>query len=322
MSKIHQELFEKNLIDTKQVEFIEAVTERKIISVYYELRLVLYLGIMLFTAGVGYIAYQNLGDIGHLGMMALLLLAIGACGYYISKKSLPYSNEEVKVNHIYFDYILILTSLLIIALFTYVQVYFQLIELFLNWTSIISAIIFLTLAYRYDNKAVLSLGITALAATFGLTISPVNWVSGDWLPGLDLYLTSIIFGLSLIGLSEVLSRKGIKKHFTFTYQNFGLLIYYAGIMALLFDFSWEVMIAFILLFSASAISYYTWAKKEFLLFLYSSIAAYVGFTYLLVRLLTLGDSDGIVLLVYYFPISCIAYVLLLVKNKNHFSDDE
>lgn len=322
MSNVHQKLFEESLLDQSQFELIDAVTQKKVVSLYYELRLMLYLGVLLFTGGIGYIAYQNLGDISHIAVMLLMAVGIGCCSYYIFKKSLPYSNSEVKVDHIYFDYLLILTALLIIALFTYVQVYFDLVEYFLQSSSIITAALFFAMAYRFDNKAVLSMGVTALAAAFGLTISPVNWVSGSWLPGLDLYIIGALFGVTLLVVGELLSRKNIKKHFAFTYFNFGLLLFYASTLALLFDSGWQIAIAFLLFFSAGAIVYYTWLKKAFVFFLYSSVAAYIGFTYLFVRLLTLGNDDDIVILIYYFPISCIAYVMLLVKHKNHFSDDE
>lgn len=322
MSKVHKQLLEEGLINQPQFELIDAVAEKKVVSLYYELRLVLYLGILLFTGGIGYIAYQNLGDIGHLAVMFLMIVAIVFCGYYIIKKSLPYSHSEVKVDHIYFDYLLILEALLLISLFTYVQVYFDLVEYFLHSSSIITALLFLSMAYRYDNKAVLSMGITALVAAFGLSISPVNWIHGTWFPDVDLYVIGIVLAGVLLGVGELLSRKGIKQHFAFTYFNFGLLLYYASTLALLFDSGWQVGIAFLLFFSAGAISFYTWVKKEFVFFLYSSVAAYIGFTYLLVKLLTMGNEDGFVLLIYYFPVSCIAYVMLLVKHKNHFSDDE
>ncbi len=322
MSKVHQELLDKNLIDSNQFKLLDAVDEKKVVSLYYELRLLLYLGILLFTGGVGYIAYQNLGQIGHLGVMTLMLIGIGMCGYYIAQKSFPYSHSEVKVDHIYFDYFLILGSLLIISLFTYVQVYFDLVEQLLQVSSIITALLFFFMAYRYDNKAVLSMGITAAAAAFGLTISPVNWVSGSWLPGTDLYVTGAFFGAGLLGIGQFLSKNGVKKHFSFTYFNFGLILYYCSIISFVFDSEWQVAIAFLLFFSAGAISYYTWTKKAFVFFLYSSIASYIGFTYLFVKLLTMGNNEGFILLIYYFPISCIAYVMLLIKHKNHFSDDE
>ena len=240
-----------------------------------------------------------------------MVIGIGFCGYYISQKSFPYSHSEVKVDHIYFDYILILVSLLIISLFTYVQVYFDLVEQLLKVSSIITALLFFFMAYRYDNKAVLSMGITAAAAAFGLTISPVNWVSGSWLPGVDLYITGAFFGAALLGVGQILSENGIKKHFSFTYFNFGLILYYCSIISFVFDSEWQVAIAFLLFFSAGAISYYTWIKKEFVLFLYSSIAAYIGFTYLFVKLLTMGNNEGYLFTYLLFPnkLHCLCHVI-------------
>ena len=72
------------------------------------------------------------------------------------------------------------------------------------------------------------MGIAALAAAVGITITPVDWAKGDWQITSDLYLTSMLLGALLLVVENVTYQKGIKKHFRFTYQNFGLLLFYAG----------------------------------------------------------------------------------------------
>jgi len=115
MENTNKELFQRELINDKQYQYLESIRTNKIVSLYYELRLMLYLGIMLFTGGVGYFAYQNMGEIGHLIAIALLGVGVVFGFYFIRKFAKAYSNLEVTVNHVYFDYILILVSLLIIA---------------------------------------------------------------------------------------------------------------------------------------------------------------------------------------------------------------
>lgn len=320
MENIHKQLFQRNLINEKQHDLLEGIYSNKIISLYYELRLMLYLGIMLFTGGVGYFAYQNMGEIGHLLSMFLISMSIFAGFYFIQKFAKPYSNAKVTVNQVYFDYILILVSLLIISLFAYIQVYFGLIELLIHWTSFISAGILFAMAYRYDNKALLSMGITALAAAIGISISPVDWVKGEWFASINLYITSILLGAFLVTIGQVSEITGIKKHFRFTYQNFGLLLYYAGCIAAIFDSSHEWLYALLMLISGLSVSYLAWNRKDFLFFLYSNIATYIAFTYLLYEVLKNSD-DALVLLVYYFPASGIAYVIFLVRHKSYFNHE-
>lgn len=320
MNNIPKQLFQQNLIDEKQFELFEAIRSRKIVSVYHELRLILYIGILLFTGGVGYFAYQNIGEIGHLFSMFLMGVAIAVCFFFIHKFAKPYSNQQVTVKQVYFDYILILAALLIISLFTYIQVYFNLTAVLINWSSYISSAILLTMAYRYDNRGLLSMGITAFAAAVGVSITPVDWAQGEWLISTNLYVTSILLGAILFALAEVFRKKEIKAHFGFTYQNFGLLLYFVGCIAAIFDSHSEFLYALLLSVSGGVLSYHSWKRKAFLFFLYSNIASFIGFTYLLVEFLD-SFNDGYIFLFYYFPISCLVYILLLIKNKSHFAND-
>jgi len=320
MDNIYKELFQRNLINNKQYGILEAIQTNVIVSLYYELRMILYLGIMLFTGGVGYFAYQNMGNIGHLLSMVLISAAIVVGFYFIRKFAKPYSDLQVIINHAYFDYILILVSLLIISLFAYIQVYFNLIELLIHWTSFISAAILLFMAYRYDNRALLSMGITAIAAAVGISISPVDWTKGVWIPTSDIFAVCILLGILLLVVAVVSERKGIKEHFCFTYQNFGLLLFYIGCIAGIFNSHNELLYDALLLATSGFLTYYTWQKKEFLFFLYSNIAVYIAFSYLLFRIFW-GTESIYIIMAYYFPFTCIAYVLFLTQKKSHFAHD-
>lgn len=320
MNNTNKELYQCNLINDEQFQLLEAIRTEKIVSVYYELRLMLYLGIMLFTGGVGYFAYQNIGYMGHLMAMAGIGVAIIVGFYFIRKFAKSYSNGEVTVTLVYFDYILILVSLLIIALFAYVQVYFDLVELLLNWTSFISAAIFLFMAYQYDNRALLAMAITAFAAAVGLSISPVNWAKGTWQLSSNLYTTSIMLGAILAIIGQVSQYKNLKKHFRFTYQNFGLLLYFIGCISAMFDSDYELPYAFLTLVSAGILTWYTWVHKEFLFFIYSNIVVYIAFTFLAFKAVNQLGGDYVVF-IYYFPFTCIAYLLLLFTRKSHFAHE-
>lgn len=320
MENTNNELFQRNLINDKQFELLEGIRTNKIVSLYYELRLMLYLGIMLFTGGVGYFAYQNMGSLGHIVAMVILSVAIVGGFFFLKKYALPYANSEVIVVHAYFDYILILVALLIISLFTYVQVYFNIVELLINFTSFITTALFIFMAYRYDNRALLSMAIAALAAALGLSVTPINWVEGEWMASSNLYVVSIVLGLSLTAVGQVSHYNDIKKHFRFTYQNFGLLLYFIGCLWAMFDSDFEWPMALLTLVSGAIFSYYTWQHKEFLFFVYSNIACYIAFTYLM--FLTIDNMRGdYIVFIYYFPITCIGYIVFLFKNKSHFAHE-
>jgi len=312
-------LYSENLITEKQYLFLESIQSAKIVSLYYELRLILYLGIVLFTSGLGYLAYENIGEFGHVLLMLLMAILIGLGFYFIDRKAQPYSNDEVKTPNGYFDYLLVLIALLIIGLFSYIQVYFELTELLLNYSSIITAIVFFLMAYRYNNKALLAMGITALVATFGLTITPVGWINGDWFDSSQLYQIAILCGFVIVLTGHLLARKSIKKHFLFTYQNYGLLLFFVGCIAATFDSYNETAYAFFTSIVGVAISIYSWYNKKFLFFLYANISGYIAITYLMFVFI-FSEGAGYMLAIYYFPITLISYMGVLISKKAHFND--
>ena len=79
-----RELLDKGFINEDQFTKIDVITSGKVVSVFYELRSLLYLGVMLFTTGVGILIYQNIGDLGHLlSIIALIILTTG-CFFYVT----------------------------------------------------------------------------------------------------------------------------------------------------------------------------------------------------------------------------------------------
>ena len=56
----NQSLFEKNLITDEQFKQITAHRNLNIFSLYSELKLFLYLSVLLFTSGIGILIYQNI----------------------------------------------------------------------------------------------------------------------------------------------------------------------------------------------------------------------------------------------------------------------
>ncbi|MBU2951360.1 hypothetical protein KO493_11690 [Tamlana agarivorans] len=320
MDNINKTLFEQKHISKQQFAFFESIRKEEIISLYYELRILLYIGILLFTGGVSYLIYENIGSLGHILMMLLLSGLIFTGFYYINKFANPYAHNLVTVKLAYFDYLLILVSLLIIGLFTYIQVYFELVAALASWSSYLSASLFFFMAYRYDNRALLAMGITALAAALGFTISPIDWKANTWVSTNYTHLIAILLGVSLFVSGYLSEKENIKPHFKFTYQNFGLITFYLGCLSGIFYTDLDKTYALLALTSGVIMSIHTWKIKAFLFFLYSNISAYIAFSYLFFELIS-NTSDGYILLIYYFPCTCIGYIVFLVKKKSHFAHE-
>lgn len=321
MKKYHHELHDNKLIDSKLHQYLDAIESNSIVSVYTELRLLLYVGILLFTGGVGYFAYQNIGDAGHILLQLVLFIAIILGLVFLQKHAQPFTRAKSIVEHSYFDYILLLVSLLCISLFTYVLVYFNWYEQALKSTSFISAILFFAFAYRYDNKAVLSIAITVLVAALGISISPVNWIQGEWNSTLELYNVGICISFVLLTIGKVSDKYNFKSHFKFTYQNYGYLILYISLITSIIESDYDIYFALSGILCTSIFGYFNWYKKDFLFFMFSCITFYICFSYALFKLIDHFNNDLWMLYFYYVPGSIIVFILFLVNKKSHFKHD-
>ena len=238
LKAIPKNLFDKGLITHDQFEKVDLITSGRLLSVFYELRTILYLGILLFTTGVGFIIYQNIGDIGHIVSVTALIILTGLCFGYAMTKGPLYANEKVVPPTPYFDYIVLLGSLLFISVLAYLQFLYGILEATPEMITLLTAAFFFFIAYRFDHIGVLSLAITAFASFWSLSISFQSWYSGDIFAMEKLYITAIIFSSALATVALLLDRKKIKIHFTFTYLNFCSLIFFVGAITGMFEVEW------------------------------------------------------------------------------------
>jgi hypothetical protein len=309
-----KELLDKSLITEEQFHKIEPIVSGKIVSVFYELRTVLYLGVMLFTTGAGIIVYQNIGSIGHIVSIGLLTLVMIACYIYVFKKEVGYSHHQVKSPTAYYDYILLLGCLLFVSILGYLQFQYGFLDDNLGWSTLVTAVFFFYLAYRFDHVGVLSLAITSLASFMSISVSPQKWYSGEFFSGNELYNTAIIFSLVVGGIAFFLDTKDIKKHFTFTYLNFCLLIFFIGALVGMFRQYWPLYMILILA-GCGAAFYLARTRKSFLFLLYAFVAGYIAITYLLA--MTVFDRVP-ELWFYYSVISCVSVVYVIIRFKRIF----
>lgn len=314
--QVLESLLSNDLITKDQFGRLEPIVSGKIISVYYELRTLLYLGVLLFTSGIGILIYQNIGDLGHLITIILLCVATLACFWYMHSKSEAFSLYKVKPPSPYYDYVVLLGSLLFISVQGYLQFQYELLNDNLGWSTLISSVVFFFIAYRYDHLGVLSLAITALASFWSLRLSPQKWNSGVFFESANLHITAILFGAALCGIAMALDWKVIKRHFTFTYINFGLLIFFIGCIVGLFD-SADYGIYLLLIYTGCGFGiFYANRERSFLFLLYAFVFGYVATTYFLADTLFSNIPE---LIFYYSIISCGGFVYFIITYRNYFS---
>src|SRR4051812_9850109 len=118
---VSNQLIKDGILAVEDVERISQFERDEAMSVHWELKTILYLGILLLISGVTIFVYQNIDTIGHTFVLAAIAAGCGACFYYGTKNRKPYSHEEVKHESPLFDYIVLLGCLLFGVFIGYLQ---------------------------------------------------------------------------------------------------------------------------------------------------------------------------------------------------------
>lgn len=310
-------LRKENILSENEKISISSELRRKSFSLHWELRTLLYLGVVLLTTGLGILVYKNIDTIGHQALIAGLSLCCGFCFYYCFKRKLPYTNEQVASSSPFFDYVVLLSCLLFLILEGYLQFQFQLFGTSYGLAAFIPAVLFFYMAYIFDHKGVLSLGITSLAAWVGLALTPASLLSFNYFEESHLIYKALGLGALLLGAAYTFNLKRIKPHFCFTYFNFAAILLFTAAFAGLVSLDQKPLFFMLLMLTGGFYIYYARQEKSFYFLLLSVIYLYISITYLFFYW---NINEGI--LFYYFVISCSGVIWFLTKYKKILKDDQ
>jgi Predicted membrane protein (DUF2157) len=318
-----RELLDQQLLPPEQAALIRADEAQRPFSLHRELRLLLYLGIVTLSGGLGVLIYANIEHIGHGVVVAVIALLMLLCLGYAARHRQPFTWAEATKAGFLPDYALLLGCLLFVTLETYLQVQYGIFGTRYGLATLLPALVFLPLAYRFDHRGVLAMGITALAAWVGVSIQPLSaFVTNDFWHS-RLSTAAMLLGLGLMAAGLLSERYGRKAHFAFTYISLGSNLLLIAATATLLDFTPGsgsfpplVLVPLILLVCA-ALVWYARRRHSYLLLLMGVGYAYVAVTYVLVRLIFAGNSDGgsVTLLLLYVPLSAAGVVWLFLNIK-------
>ena len=317
MTKPSEQLYKDGIINYEQLKNINDFEINKPMSIHWELRTILYLGILLFTSGIGIFIYQNIDTIGHQAILGLILISIIVCFYYAYKHKLPYSNEQVKYDSPFFDYCVILGCLLFGVFIGYIQYQYSIFGLHYGIATLLTTVVFFVCAYYFDNRGVLSLGISGLAAWTGLTVTPTQLLEANDFSNSYIILTAILLGLVIAAFAHLSEVKNIKKHFVFSYHNFAINMLCIGTLSALFEFSYKIVSLMCLVGICLYYIKYAISKQSFLFLLLSVIYAYIGLTYLIFKMMLDSQiNEGIIGLTFLYVIaSCAGIVFFFLYYK-------
>ncbi len=307
------DLQEKNIISSEQSALIKTYEDEKPFSVHWELRSILFLGILFFSSGLGVIIYQNIDTIGHQAIIALIALLTVSCFVYAFRHRTPFTWEEVKSENKLNEYALLLGCTAFLILEGYIQFQYNLFESKYGLATAIPTILFFLCAYFFDHRGVLSMAITGLASCLGLTIAPLSLLSGNDFSDVRLLTVSISLGIGLILFSGVSLQRRFKAHFTFTYFLLGGHLAALASLVGLFEQDLKVVYFVFAIILSSFFIYYSRQKHALVFLLMGIVYGYIAFTYAFFRVLSYDGSFPI--WIYYFMLSSIGIILFLFNVK-------
>ncbi len=303
------ELVSRELITEEQHRNILDWFSKKPFSLHWELRTLLYTGVVLLAAGLGIIIYDNIETIGHSVIILLIAVSCSGCFYYCFRNKKAYSNARIIYESPWFDYVLLLGCMLFLALEGYLQYQYGIFGIRYGLASLIPALLFFFLAFYFDHLGVLSMAITAFCSFAGFTVSPSFLLGSGFLEN-ALVFTGLSLAVTLTGAGYILKEKDIKRHFTFTWYNFGFNIFFICLLAALFTFENPVIYFCLLILGVAVLMRYAVLEKSFYFLLLSVVYGYIGITWAVFRM----DPEA-TLGLYYFVFSCIGVIWFFLNYK-------
>ena len=319
-----QKLFEKKFITEEQFNQIKDYRSLGIFSLNAELKMFLYLSVLLFTSGIGILIYENIDTIGHVAILSLLLIVTVVCFYFCFKNSVGFRKSETTFESPVLEYLVLLANILTCIFIGYLQFQYKPFGTHYGLATLVPTIVSFICAYYFDNKSVLTIAITGLAAYVGLSVTPQDVFNNDLYLNQSLSFSAIMLGVLLILWAFYSDKIALKIHFKLIYLTFALhIISIASITNMVNEYD-----GFWLLFSAilAGSCYYfykaSYELKAISLYVFMILYAYIGINIFLFRIFENIDFQDIwMLFVLAIPAYFIGSIVLFIKLIKNFNKE-
>ncbi|WP_420148574.1 DUF2157 domain-containing protein [Spirosoma sp.] len=320
------ELSKQGIIPPEQQVKLAEIEQKRPFSVHWELRSILYLGILLLSSGLGLLVYDNFDQIGHGALLVAIAVACVGCFVFAWRNRPEWTPDQTKSRSSFGDYALILSCLLFLTLEGYAQYAYNVFGTRYGLVTLLPAALFLPLAYRFDHRGVLGMALTALISWVGVTVRPLELYFKTNFFDQKTVFSAIGLALVLITSALVLERQRIKPHFTYTYLTIAGNLLLVALLGGLFNFE-DQWIGFAIGLAVTCIAFDQYARRErrlanttgsFIYLLISVIYGYIGATYIVFHYLRLGKlGDNIYYWYFILTGTAIVYYLMsqLPKGK-------
>lgn len=319
-------LLDRNLITENQYQEIATYRNLNIFSLNAELKFFLYLSVLLFTSGVGVLIYKNIDSIGHIALLSILFIIICVCFYYCFKNSKGFQKTETTFDHPVLEYLVLAANILTCIFIGYLQFQYKPFGTHYGLATLIPTVASFICAYYFDNRSVLTIAITGLAAYVGLSVSPQDLLNNtNFYEDQTLSYSAIVLSVLLIVWTIYSSRIQLKTHFNIIYLTFALhIISIASISSLIDYFDDIVWLLFVIVLAASSYYFYKVSHelKAISLYVFMIVYAFIGINIVLFKIFSKIDfSDIWMLFVLLLPAYFIGSIILFIKLIKKFNKE-
>src|SRR6202162_582585 len=302
---------EQGAISAEQHAHLAGLSRGEPFSIFLELNVLLYAGVVAFVAGLGWTVSTWSRQLGDIVVLTVLSGMLAACSWYCFSRTPAWSPAEAPAPSPIFDYVLYLGSLVWCVELAYLENRFHVLSGQWDMYLLVSAGLFFFLAYRFDNRFVLSLALSSLAGWFGVTIS--QWPSHQ--DEVDRQY-ALVYSLS-IGLAGILfERRGLKAHFLGSYLNIAANVLFWALLSGVITREGHGVWLLALLAACGASLAWGLKRRQLSFVAYAAVYGYIGVSAILIR--HIHDETGVL---GYFLITGVAMLVMLVQIARRFGKE-
>jgi len=302
---------EQGILSPDQHALLAALSRGKPFSLYLELNLLLYAGILAFVAGLGWTVTTFSQQLGDVLILTALSAILAVCFWYTFSRAPAWSSAEVPSASLLFDYVLYLGSLVWSVELAYLETRFHLLSGQWDLYLLATAALYFLLAYRFDTRFVLSLALSSLAAWFGLTIGHIPSHQDA-----TYRQYAIVYSLFIAAAGAITHRRALKPHFFGTYLNIAANVLFWALLSGVFIRQDSVLWLVALLAACAASLAWGLSRRQFAFVAYAAVYGYIGVSSILIREINDGTS-----ILAYFVVTGVAMLVVLVVIARRFGKE-
>jgi hypothetical protein len=316
--KLFDKLHQEGLIGEASFDKINQERKDPSLSVYWDINVLLGIGVIGLSTGLGILIYKNIETIGHQVVLALICSIAIACFIYCEQKKVAFSRFKVANTDHLFDYLLLLGTLCLIIFTAYLQYQYEVFGTHYGIATFLPMVLLFFIAYNYDHLAILNMAIANFALWMGVSVTPRTLLIASNFNSETIIYTYVLLGFILLFLAFLTTHYQFKPHFRFSYQHYGVHVTFIAMLSAYF-FYYQNSYGILWLFAALilAVLLYKTEKKHhslyfpLLLLLYS----YFAICCMAERLLSAINKDGeaLELMLIFVPLSALGFVYLLKR---------